>query len=203
MEQSCVVHHRPISASHGGLCEGHFRRLSDAISEMPEVVAWLRANLGTKMRPDDLVSGTRTPPVPLNIEVYDHLWLLLDTSRLWCEQISEQRNVRRPEPEGYARFLARHLDWAVQQEWVADFYSEITDLSWLAEKIMPRKAQPHVLPVPCPACDCRTLVRWDGEMAVTCHVRWGGCGTTWDESTYRRLVAILVDETRRAKAVLS
>lgn len=199
MPDTCVVHHKPVEASHGRLCEKHFRQLSEAVTELPAVVAWLEANLGTRSPVTDRVSGTRTPPTPLNVEVHDHLWLLVDTATSWCSQIAEQRLVGVPETAAQASFLRRHLDWAVAQEWVVDFYQELTDLSWLAEKIMPRKPQPHRLPVCCPACDARTLVRWDGELSVTCHPRWGGCGAMWDENTYRRLVAILVEETRRAE----
>lgn len=201
MADVCVAHHKPVEATHGRLCEHHYRRLSDAIGELPTVIAWLTANLGTRMPATDHVSGTRTPPIPLNVEVHDHLWLVMDTSGSWCELIAEARHVHVPDLEARASFLRRHLDWCLTQDWALDLYQELTDLSWLAEKIMPRKPQPHRLPVCCPACDARTLVRWDGEMAVTCHLPWGGCGAMWDENTYRRLVAILVEETRRAEGV--
>lgn len=48
------------------------------------------------------------------------------------------------------------------------------------------------LPVPCPHCEARTLVRSNGRDQVDCMC----CGSYWPESHYRRLCLVLADAWR-------
>lgn len=50
----------------------------------------------------------------------------------------------------------------------------------------------HHLPVPCPTCDVRALVREDGADQVDC----GACGRVWTEDEYRRLVVVVASDYR-------
>lgn len=184
-------------ARHGLLCGGCYGRLERTIAELPAVHTWLQGALQPGTTAGEHVTATREPPTPLRVDVYDERVDIAGKLTEWARLVAEERQLHGPtdsRPESTAAFLLTHLDWSAAQPWVDEYAAEMFELRRDAHTLAPWTPGTHRLPAPCPTCDALTLIRHDGADHVTCDSRAGGCGRSWSETQYRRLVLVLATE---------
>lgn len=188
-------HDRPVTAARGQLCAGHESQLVMLLEQIPAVVAWLGGNLQRQQGRGERVSGSRTAPAPLRIEVVDHVELICAQISSWSGLLAEERGLAGPSGKrgvnGQVGFLLAHIDWIAGRSWSVDLIAELWDAVGVAQRIAPWKAARHHLPMPCPRCDSLTLTRWDGDELVRCARRIGGCGSSWTSSDYDRMLTVM------------
>lgn len=95
----------------------------------------------------------------------------------------------------FARYLAGHLSWIVEQPWVDEFYEEIRHLGRTAHRVAPWRAETKRDTEPC-ACGVFAVVWHIGEGFTRCEKKMGGCGRVL-KVTEHQMNANL-PETRRA-----
>jgi hypothetical protein len=116
--------------------------------------------------------------------------------RTWAKQVKEESGQPWPDRNdltALCRWLSRQLDWITRQPWVGDLLEQLVDLSWRAFWLAPDEAERHLLKPPCPSCDLRALIFTRG-VGVECEPRMGGCGRTWTDEHFDRLVIVLGTE---------
>jgi hypothetical protein len=79
-------------------------------------------------------------------------------------------------------WLAGHMRWIADQDWVGEFADAIAGLHRKAAHAAPWRAETRLDPTPCTACNRRAIVMHMAEGRSTCEKRVGGCGRTmtWD-----------------------
>jgi hypothetical protein len=77
-----------------------------------------------------------------------------------------------------------------------EYEADITHARQRALRALHAERLVHRLDAPCPECNCKALIRHDGQDRIKCAV----CGTSWDERAYHLLVHILVEEARNGTA---
>lgn len=157
------------------LCRRHYGRLARALDELPAVARWLHASAATSrgQREEVRITGSRTPPVPVRIDVLDHLDQIAGVLASWCrlaveEHVPAVRGPRSDDVAATAGFLCEVLPWAETRPWVDELYGEVAGLRRRAQTLAPWQRHAHHLPAPCPACGERALVLYGGAGAVTC-----------------------------------
>jgi len=213
------------SATTGLLCGRCRTRLSSLLIQMPSLAAWLEENIaagGNANGPK--ISGSREDPIPLRIDVLDFVGptssreisltrtpdaaeqygepSLLDTVSSWCLLVSEERDDDWPPRDDLAtlcRWLHSQLDWITTQPWVDDLLSNLQDTARKAERLAPRDPEHRWLKPPCPSCNRKALVFTRG-IGVACEAKIGGCGRTWTDEDFDRLVIVLGSEALEATA---
>lgn len=133
----CVLRHydaegeldeRPRRATHGRICIGHFHALEQQVNELPALIGQVETVLARSTSGSGpKVGGTRETPLPYDEHAGDSLRSARDILASWCANLADSTSTTRPPFEIYAmaRYLARHLDHAVQQDWISDFVTEI------------------------------------------------------------------------------
>lgn len=127
---------------------------------------------------------------------------LHDVVGSWCLLVSEENGDGWPNHNdltSMCRWLHSQLGWIVAQPWVDDMLTNLTDVSRKAERLAPREAEHRLLKPPCPSCNCKALVFTRG-VGVACEGRMGGCGRTWEDESFDRLVIVLGSEAMEATA---
>lgn len=125
---------------------------------------------------------------------------LLDVVGSWCLLVSEEHGDGWPNGNDLAslcRWLHSQLDWICAQPWVDEMLANLVDVARKAERLAPREAEHRILKPPCPSCNCKALVFTRG-VGVACESRMGGCGRTWVDEMYDRLVLVLGTEAMEA-----
>ncbi|WP_437106615.1 hypothetical protein [Streptomyces sp. enrichment culture] len=83
----------------------------------------------------------------------------------WSDLVSDQtrhRPVSRT-VSGLTQHLLDHVEWACRQEWVADFAQELDGLLKTLRQISGIEPVKVLLPVTCPSCDLRVMIREEGS----------------------------------------
>ncbi len=190
------LHH--IVCGHVPRCKGH--------------AAVLVAAGPTRGTDGEPVSGSRVPPIPVNVDVLSLLgpsavdYTTLDpgdqrtgpmqdgreplsvTLVRLCGWVAEERSLAYPRRTAVSllRFLSIHHDWTVRQPWSDDYAVDLYRL-WLDCKrltgMFDGRPEPMV-GVPCPRCDRMALVRRPGEEGRFCDRADGGCGQWLSEKDY-------------------
>lgn len=155
------------------LCGACFhRRLRSPIRQAPVVAAWLTTRLGglrsASLEPG--VSGSHEAPVPINVDVHDHLRVMRDVMAGWAGTVAKTASEG---PEGWEiRATSAYLDgrasWVSCQRWVPDLMSSVSGLLNVARGLAPWEAQQIRLEASCDRCGSRSLVQFGGEDWVTC-----------------------------------
>jgi hypothetical protein len=192
---------------------------------MPALAAWLEENIAATSNPNGpKISGSREDPIPLRPDVLDFVGptstreisvtrdptaveqygepSLLDVIGSWCLLVSEERNDDWPSRNDLTtlcRWLHAQLDWIVAQPWVDDLLTNLQDTSRKAERLAPRDPEHRWLKPPCPSCNRKALVFTRG-IGVACEAKIGGCGRTWVDQDYERLILVLGTEAMEATA---
>lgn len=93
-----------------------------------------------------------------------------------------------------ARWLLTHLEWCLAQPWAAVFVTEIPAAVTTVRARWPIEERPARVPVPCPACGQRTLVRhapkW-AEAPITVACDRIECGHIVPETRYEHLTRLV------------
>lgn len=187
----------PRMTRHGFLCQRCTDALERRLAELPARRNLLRAIAALVLSSRSRGEHKPTkgdPPVEFNIAVHDHLEHLHGVIVSWVRLVCEERGLRGPDGndiERLAPWLLGQLDWLTGQAWVGDMCDEIRDLTRVADGITQHIPGWHRLPAPCPACDHKTLGRWDGGDQVGCT----NCGQQWPERDYPFLVRVLATDT--------
>jgi hypothetical protein len=213
------------TASSGLLCQRCRSRLSSLLIQLPSLAAWLEENIAATSNPNGpKISGSREDPMPLRPDILDLVGptssreisvtldpnaveqygepSLLDVIGSWCLLVSEERNDDWPPRNDLTtlcRWLHSQLDWIVAQLWVDDLLSNLQDTARKAERLAPRDPEHRWLKPPCPSCNRKALVFTRG-IGIACQAKIGGCGRTWEDDEYDRLIIVLGYEAMEATA---
>lgn len=84
-----------------------------------------------------------------------------------------------------AKWLAGHLLWISEQQWVDEFSDELHRLTSVIHKTTPWRAEVKHDPTPCTVCNVRAIVIHLAEGRSVCEKNAGGCGRvmTWDRQS--------------------
>lgn len=158
------------------LCGSCFhRRLRSPIRQLPTVGRWLESKLGGLRSPSlqPRMSGSHEAPVPINVDVHDHLTVMRQTLAGWARQVAEKVTPADDGPAswtvaGSASYLDGHAGWVSSQTWVPDLMGSVGGLLSVARGLAPWEAHRIRLEASCDRCGSRSLVQFGGEDWVTC-----------------------------------
>jgi hypothetical protein len=192
-------------------------RLEKTLADMMGLYAELGDNLVPAVGRGEPVSGSRTPPTPLRIDLLALREEMVYTATLWEEIVrdvaglsAQPRRRDAPALAGAVRVLTAHLSvlLALQPTSVerlrADGDTEEVDmdgpqaacelltLGWRVRAALGQPKLTFRLPAPCPRCDVLALTRADGDDWVNC----GNCGAGWDHKHYETLVQAMTRALR-------
>ena len=186
-----------------GVCANCRNHLQKHLSEIPE----LQVEAGNHLQPGRSASGTASAErsIGLNVNALDYSMALelLAILHGWESMVREARGLTPPallkkqpttelEVKVACAFHLAHLDWIVDQDWVADFSIEVQELHAKGMAAAKRfKEQPRR--IPCPTDDCKKFVVIDADdllRDVTCY----GCKQSW---SVLRLVALAMSNPSR------
>jgi hypothetical protein len=162
--------------AHGSslLCGSCFhRRLRSPLRQCPTVAGWLSSRLGglrsASLEPG--VSGSHEPPVPIDVDVHDHLAVMRVTLAGWARQVAEKSADDGPDCwhiAATAGYLDGRAAWVSEQPWAPDVIASVAGLLNVARGLAPWEAQQMRLEATCDRCGSRSLVQFGGEDWVTC-----------------------------------
>lgn len=155
---------RPRRATHGHLCIGHFHALEQHVNELPALIGQVEKVLARTLTGNGpKVGGSRDEsPLPYDEKAGDALRSARDILASWAANVADSTGTTRPPFEIYAmaRYLSRHLDHTVQQDWVLDF---VTEIRAVRRDLNRHKRTIHKRRVAVGACDghvaCSTITR--------------------------------------------
>lgn len=151
--------------------EGQLHDLAHAHDELETVLAadsamWARF---------DRVAGSRTPPVPVRLEVADHRDHIRHLLVSWVRLVIEERGLTRwpdDRPTAMAGYLASHLEWLASHDAAGELCDEIARALARARGLVERPGAMCTLP--CPDVYEQGC---DGTVRVTAEATWVRCGT--------------------------
>ncbi|WP_326755116.1 hypothetical protein OH738_10695 [Streptomyces hirsutus] len=150
---------------------------------LPELVAqtWMARHRVQRGTSSERVSASKEAPVPLRLDVLSILGPSADgvlsgedqegpvpvigILSAWSDLVVEetrQRPVSRT-VTGLTEHLLHHAEWALRQEWAADFAQELEALTKTLRRVSGIEPARVLLPVVCPTCDLRTMIREEGS----------------------------------------
>lgn len=208
----------PALAMLGRLCQRCLDRAAVTLTEIADMYARLPLVLIPGSSGGQKVSGTPSPPAPLNLDAFDlyaearlgsvhddnhdqvgqpSAAAILETwVRDWSEQLRDRPGPTVPD---MVRWLKANLDWAARHhDAVDEFIAETRTLhARLVQVLGEREPQPEHCPTPCRSCDERNLYRRpDGSGDVDCHT----CGLIYRRTDYDRWTALVAASAKRLMA---
>ncbi|MEU6181182.1 hypothetical protein [Streptomyces coeruleorubidus] len=150
---------------------------------IPEAVVqtWLARHRVQRGGAGERVSASKEAPIPLRLDVLSLLGPSADevlsgddqvgpvpvvgVLSAWSDLVSEearQKPVSRT-VSTLTQYLVSNVEWACRQEWVADFAEELEGLLRTLRKVSGIEPVRIVLPVLCPSCEMRTMIREEGS----------------------------------------
>lgn len=164
-------------------CRPCRNRIRGVLLGLPEAVVacWMARHLVQRGGESERVQTSKEAPMPLRLDVLNILGPSADAVltgedqegpvpvvgvlSAWSDLVAEQT---RQSPVGHTvstltQHLLDHVEWACRQEWVADFAAELERLLKTLRKVSGIETVRILLPVICPTCDLRTMVREEGS----------------------------------------
>lgn len=164
---------RCAEATDHGICDRcHMLSGRDLLAQ-PELIAELHTNRTPSSGHGAKVTGTREEPVPLRLDVVDHMQLTTDQLASWSELIANERRLVGPPSNHITTLVAwldRHHEWATRQVWAVDYTEEIRRLAHTARalcRLYDEKPEPR-RGIPCRKCGLLSLVTPPGTEDVSC-----------------------------------
>jgi len=191
---NCATCHRPTDFE--AICRICHNHLRGWLQQIPA----LHKEASEHIEPGRSGAGTVTTErsIGVNVNALDYAigTELLGILHSWESNIRSARNLTPPalikrlpttelEVEATCKFHLAHLNWSVDQEWIADFYNEVKELharGMAAAKRFVEKPRR----IPCPTDDCKKFVVIDVEFLLG-DVKCFGCKNEW---SLLRLVAL-------------
>jgi hypothetical protein len=194
-------------------CRGCTTRITQALTALPDLAAELAlrgvADLGRLAVSGE--AGRATHQKVAGSPSGSPAWDAADELIAWAAGVEDQlraylghsrayRSVR-VHGSGVVRVLSLRPCVRYLVAWVGDLLAspfadrvgaDALELARRAERAAGLDRLVHHLPVPCPSCDVRALVREDGADQVECRA----CGRVWTEGDYRRLVVVVAEDYR-------
>lgn len=159
---------------------------------------------GSSAPMEEKVKGSKSPPLPLSVDVLDLQVKMVRRAERWARRIEEEKGLvgvdRHPRASRLASLRERlvvavsrlraYRDYAESQKWAKTAVSELDKVRGSARLTVGLDSALIRLDMPCPECGCKALIRHHGWGFVKC----GACETTIDEQTYRLTIrAVLAD----------
>lgn len=182
-------------------CDRCEHRIADVLRDLPGWYVNLHVHLGDASVGGEKVSGSRSAPVPLNLEVEALIADLEGTLVSWENALRAAWGwPAKMDPAGppgvrfqaTCRWLGAALTPLLAFPGGDAAGQELLDLGARCRRMLGETRLVHRLPAPCPSCDFVTLQREDGDDEVRCTT----CRRTWTAGEYERLVLILASEQR-------
>ncbi|WP_406431576.1 hypothetical protein [Streptomyces sp. NBC_01589] len=164
-------------------CRPCRNRIRGVLLALPEAVVqtWMARHRVQRGNSSERVSASKEAPLPLRLDVLSLLGPsgdevlsgedqegpvpVVGILNAWADLVAEQT---RQSPVGHTvstltQFLLDHVEWACRQEWVADFAAELKKLLKTLRQVSGIEPVRILLPVACPTCDLRTMLREEGS----------------------------------------
>ncbi|MFD0210832.1 hypothetical protein ACFVH9_17265 [Streptomyces hirsutus] len=150
---------------------------------IPEAVVqcWMARQRVQRGGESERVSASKDAPLPLRLDVLSMLGPSADAVLTGEDQIGEVPVVgvlsawaalvaeqTRQNPVSHTistltQFLLDNVEWACRQQWVTDFAAELEALLKILRKLSGIEPARIPLPVTCPSCDLRAMIREEGS----------------------------------------
>jgi ribosomal protein L37AE/L43A len=177
-------------------CGDCYDAVRTALKVLPEMYVQLRLSLDTATGAAEKVSGTKSPPLPLNVQVEALIDDIEGTLTDQLDALCQQRGWAPPPLPGArgrrmgarAAWLLAHLPALVKSEAGADAGMELIDLARRGRQVLGLTNPPERKSVPCPECDAVALIRHMGSDTVAC----AACGRRYSGEEYDQAVAMNV-----------
>lgn len=164
-------------------CRPCRNRVRGLLLGLPEAVVqcWMARHRVQRGTSNERVSASKEAPIPLRLDVLNLLGPSADgvlsgedqegpvpvvgVLSTWADLVAEHT---RQKPVSHTvsaltQFLLDHIEWACRQEWVSDFAEELEGLTKTLRRVSGIEPVRVLLPVTCPTCDLRTMVREEGS----------------------------------------
>lgn len=164
-------------------CRPCRNRVRGLLLGLPELVVqcWMARNPVQRGTSSERVSASKEAPIPLRMDVLNLLGPSADAVltgedqsgpvpvigvlSAWADLVAEQT---RQTPVSHTvstltQYLIDHGEWACRQEWVTDFAEELEGLTKTLRRVSGIEPVRIPLPVVCPRCDLRAMVREEGS----------------------------------------
>jgi hypothetical protein len=164
-------------------CRPCRNRIRGLLLGLPEAVVqvWMARHRVQRGTSSERVSASKEAPIPLRMDVLNLLGPSADAVlsgedqagpvpvvgvlSAWSDLVSDQT---RQKPvgrtvSGLTQHLLNHVEWACRQEWVTDFAEELEGLTKTLRRVSGIEPVRIPLPVICPTCDLRTMIREEGS----------------------------------------
>ncbi|MEU5030193.1 hypothetical protein [Streptomyces milbemycinicus] len=164
-------------------CRPCRNRVRGLLLGLPEAVAqcWMARHRLRAGCQSERVQTSKSAPIPLRMDVLNLLGPSADRTlsgedqegpvpvegvlSSWSDLVAEQTRQKPVSRtvSGLTQHLLDHVEWACRQDWVADFAEELEGLTKTLRRVSGIEAIRILLPVLCPTCDLRTMVREEGS----------------------------------------
>lgn len=164
-------------------CRPCRNRIRGVLMSLPETVAqvWMARHRVQRGGESERVSASKEAPIPLRLDVLNLLGPSADAVLTgedqtgpvpvvgvltsWSDLVGEQTRQRpvSRSVSGLTQFLLDHVEWACRQEWVADYAAQLEGLLKTLRRVAGIEPVRIWLPVLCPSCDMRSMVREEGS----------------------------------------
>lgn len=186
------------------LCYRCTSRVDHALTELPTLYVHLHVELAPAASTGgEAVSGSRSTYAPLREPLLEHADHLTRTLIAWEAELRvaarlarQLENVRPAVALDRACALLRaHLSDGLAAPDGPAHAAAVLDGHRRARALLGWNTLVHRLTAPCPSCDVRALVRYDGDDYVVCSM----CQEVWPRAHYIALVRSLLDATEQAE----
>ncbi len=164
-------------------CRPCRNRVRGFLLALPELVAqtWMARHPAQRGGESDRVQTSKSAPIPLRLDVLNLLGPsaeavlsgedqegpvpIVGVLSTWADLVAEQTRKKPVSRTAstLTQFLLSHVEWACRQEWVTDFAEELEGLTKTLRRVSGIEPVRMLLPVTCPTCDLRTMIREEGS----------------------------------------
>jgi hypothetical protein len=164
-------------------CRPCRNRVRGFLLALPELVAqtWLARHPVQRGTTGERVKTSKTAPIPGRLDVLNVLGPSADAVlsgadqqgpvpvvgvlAAWSDVVAEETRQKPVNLTviGLTRHLLDHVEWACRQAWVREFSEELEGLTKTLRRISGIEPVRILLPVTCPSCEMRTMIREEGS----------------------------------------